>query len=82
MGTETDTRVIKNGVDREMEELRSSALSILDKMREVIESEDVINFHAILFFRDNTYQVFKSDGIQRHTRIGMLMEMIHDILEH
>lgn len=60
---------------------RESALSEAKEILKTCEADtDIINVFAVLIRNDGTYQMRSSANIGRHRKLGILAEMMHNLI--
>lgn len=60
---------------------RDSAVKTAKEILETCQTEsDIINVFAVLIRTDGNYQIRNSANIGRHRKIGILAEMMHNLI--
>lgn len=72
------SRVIKR--DFTVSNTHESAVSMAKEIMELCEEAAVINVFAVIVRNDGTYRMCESANIGRHRKVGMLTEMIHNLI--
>lgn len=67
-------------IPSQYDEIRKSVTELADDIKKDVADRDVIGAFAVVITADGEYAVYQSDGIKRHQKVGILMEMAHDLL--
>ena len=76
MSQDTKLKVIPSNY----EPIKQSAREMIELALEDVEEVNLTGFMAVLLKPDGDYKTYCSEGIKRHQKIGILTEMIHDLL--
>jgi ERCC4-related helicase len=74
------SQVIEVKFPNNYNEVRDSIKRVTGDVLSNIETEEVIGYCMVVMYKDGSSTFYESAGLERQRRIGILMDMVHDLL--